>query len=163
MLTSSYFLFIWKHNGKYCLHSVANFVDFIYPLIELILIIILPLLVMVVCNGVIVYRVVHSSREIRSHRQGQNNDHSIKGLSSTVLALALLFAFLTVPFQVHKYYNINTGTRSEEAFISIVKISVIENVGYVLNNLNHAISFYLYLLTGKSFRQKFLSKIRNFC
>ena len=156
MLMSSFELFLLEHDDKACEHTPSS-LAVVHPAIHFILQTILPFFIIVVCNAIIVFNAVVSSREIQPNRSNQRSNYSLTGLSSTVIALSFMFILLRAPLHIYGYwqeYFLHIDFYSEQGMKNVVKNTVLHNITRTLDDLNYAIGFYLYLLTGRSFREQ---------
>lgn len=125
-----------------------NFIRFIWYWIDGALYAIIPISVILVLNSLIIYS-TRKSQHALTHRTRISHE-----MTRILLTTSIVFVILVLPncvfFISRGYWNWTETPRS------IAQYHLVYQVVFMLSDLNHAMNFYLYFLSGRDFRQKFL-------
>ncbi|XP_076439150.1 uncharacterized protein LOC143278023 [Babylonia areolata] len=142
--------------------SYLYFLGNVFVYIELLVYCLLPFVFLLAANIVLVWKLFASvkiagkdltcgdSDQVQAHRKAASS------VTVTVIAVSIAFVVLTLPASIdfivnHVARHRNTATGFERAVEYFIEALTI-----LLGNLNHAVNFYLYCLTGRRFREEFL-------
>ena len=152
------YLFIAGNEGKFCVvnrFASGNVLGEMYHWLTEICIFIFPFLSLLIMNSVIIHTLRKRSKliilETSGERQGEGQQikHSEKQIFTMLLLITFVFLFLNIPTRALVFYlNFSKGdTRYYYAGLNL--FFQIGDKSYVTN---HAINFFLYVLSGQKFR-----------
>ncbi|CAF1369493.1 unnamed protein product [Rotaria sp. Silwood1] len=151
----------------HCESSNRNYHYFlkrIWPIYNLILFGVLPILIMIICC-ILILRNIRSTRNgilDNEERRGSKssassqNDH-LHSVAKTLICLDLLFPitiFPTLFFQIYINYN------PPETCLYIGIVNLIFSIGFSITFIKNTFGFFIYYITGKKFRHAFSALIR---
>ncbi|KAL4228498.1 hypothetical protein ACF0H5_011546 [Mactra antiquata] len=120
---------------------------------------VLPIIIILVLNSLIIYAVRKSNRALTNltNRRKNSKDKLTqqKQITLMLLAVSLTFVLLVMPncifFVARQYWT------WKETQLGIAQYYLVYQIVFLLSDLNHAVNFYLYCLSGRKFRQKFIN------
>ncbi|XP_076458595.1 uncharacterized protein LOC143292293 [Babylonia areolata] len=94
------------------------------------------------------------SDQVQGHRKAANS------VTVTVITVSVAFVVLTLPTSID--YIVNYFARQHDRVTGYERATAafVQAVTALLSQLNHAVNFYLYTLTGRRFREEFI-KVLN--
>lgn len=99
---------------------------------------------------------VKKQRDLTNLQQKQTKQHN--QITVMLVTVSLVFTLLTLPNSV---FFISRGYWDyQKSNYQIALHLLIYQLVFVLTDLNHAVNFYLYFLSGKKFRKHFISMLR---
>ena len=126
-----------------------------FPAVLLFSSVILPLIIITTGNIAIVIKVKRSRRRIAPTTSStQSTDSTSRHLVVITLLISSAFVLTTVPFFAG--VAISSGAFDNTSF---KRRQVVFSVFLTLQNINFATNFYLYILSGRRFRELFISAI----
>ena len=135
----------------------AKFVQYVWYWIDGALYAFVPIILIIVFNGLIIYAVRKSGRDQRdlTNRAINMSEKLIQQRQVTVmlLTISLVFVILILPNCI--FFIVKTYWSWRETMHGIAQYYLVYQTVFVLSDLNHAVNFYLYTLSGRKFRQKF--------
>lgn len=151
-------------NGFYshCQSLNKNYQDFlkrIWPIYNLILFAILPILIIIICCILIIRNIRLTRQDLFSDENRRDSCSSIsfqndnlRSIAKTLICLDLLFPLTIFPilfFQIYINYNPPKTCR----YIGIVNL--IFSIGCSITFIKNTFAFFIYYVTGKKFRRAF--------
>lgn len=135
-----------------------EFVQFVWYWIDGALYAILPIILITILNSLIIYSVRKSSRaqlHLTNRIQKINEKFSQqRQITMMLLTTSIMFLLLVMPncifFIAREYWT------WKETPLGISQYYLVYQIVFLLSDLNHAVNFYLYCLSGRKFRQKFV-------
>ncbi|KAL8598947.1 hypothetical protein ACOMHN_015526 [Nucella lapillus] len=170
VLLFSHFLFGFDitppiRGRRYCFFASRSYQDFllnVFVYVDLLAVSVLPFVAIMAANCVLVRALVRSvtragaslSRGSADRLKAREKDAT--SVTLTVLTVSLTFLALTLPFNVNYIVNFDTGAATSHASPREVARGIfVTTVCDMLRQANSAVNFYLYVLTGRRFRQEF--------
>ena len=92
-----------------------------------------------------------------SFEQTLAREKAARSVTLTIIVVSLTFLILTLPVSVFFVLSYVAKEYSEVKGEEYAKLYFFYTISYLLANCNSAVNFYLYCLTGRRFRQEFLS------
>ena len=167
-IVSSHF-FVTYHKAEYvrnnktvineCAKRDPNFVYNIWPWIDIMVGSILPFILLIVCNCIIISRVLSSNKQFAKKQREAQQQSNAKVTNMTVMLLTLSFSFLifTLPVMVYflgrRYWNTDGDPHTKQ------KLRLFYTVASTLQGINHAVHFLLYSVSGTTFRKELTDMI----
>ncbi len=120
---------------------------------------VLPACVLLVVNIVIIIFVQKAHQKRKSYQSrstsagqssGSSSDAQVNNMTIMLLCVSLSFLILTAPWCIYIIMNSVTGNY----------IQLFADVSFLLLAMNHSINFFLYCLSGRRFREKFVNMFR---
>ena len=135
-------LVIWCHTipGPYSL-----LFRYLYPFVVALLYSLVPGAVLILCNTVMI-KAVFASAKIRGPIKGPAAKRN-RDLLIVAVLISLSFMILTSPFPLFIIISGKTNFRDR----SDIEV-IIYNVTYLMGYINHAVNFFLYVISGSRFR-----------
>ena len=138
----------------------STFYDIYFTWINLFVRALIPFFIIILCNTVIIYRIV----KLRAARQNvltasgtvaSNESHS---MTATLICISLLFLLTQTPFIVTTFIEkrMDYETYSYEY---IEGLYVVETVFRLLQFVNNVANFFCYCISGRKFRRELISVI----
>ena len=135
----------------------AKFVQNVWYWIDGALYAFVPIILIILFNGLIIYAVRKSGRDQRdlTNRAINMSEKLLQQRQVTVmlLTISLVFVILILPNCI--FFTVKTYWSWRETMHGIAQYSLVYQTVFTLSDLNHAVNFYLYMLSGRKFRQKF--------
>ncbi|WAR14786.1 FMAR-like protein, partial [Mya arenaria] len=136
-------------------HSYADFFNFIYPWVDLLMYFLIPAVILVIGDIIIIRKIIESRtlRKLMLHIDSSARKLHDKSASVTMMLLTVnaVFVLCTTPISIF-LIGMPYWVDSAQGFTSV------QAIGWAIVNLlmylNHAINFILYFLSGTKFRQK---------
>ncbi|WAR23823.1 GHSR-like protein [Mya arenaria] len=118
---------------------------------------ILPVTFVLVCNGLILYKIFKIRNEINSRVEQKNRHHRVmrKTHRTTCMLLTVSFTYLgtLLPLlTLSLALDIIVKARGREAYIFYVSVTPYLDIAIVVSLINYAANFFIYILSGKNFR-----------
>ncbi|CAF1200073.1 unnamed protein product [Didymodactylos carnosus] len=141
----------------------------IYDSLDILRAVVIPFLIMVVCNILIIIRVLESRRSIttiitstlNNKNKFRKRHEKDRQLTIMLLGSALAFLVLTLPTEINDTVRAFRSSTSSSILNQQKGIEpLITAIFITLGQLNHAIHFYIYTLTGSVFRDELLKLIK---
>ncbi|XP_045208618.2 probable G-protein coupled receptor 139 [Mercenaria mercenaria] len=126
----------------------GDFIHFVWYWIDGALYAIIPLSVILVLNSLIIYDTRKSRKTLTA--RGRSSHECTRMLLTTTIVFVLLVLPNCLFFICRGYWNWRKTSHS------IAQYHLVYQIVFMLSDLNHAINFYLYCLSGRNFREKFL-------
>ncbi|KAL8573375.1 hypothetical protein ACOMHN_032390 [Nucella lapillus] len=156
-------------NGQYWCYlgpndaSYGYFVEHIFVYIELTVYSALPFIFLVVSNSILVWKLSQSVRAAAGGKltqgdpeQAEARERAARSVTRTVILVSVAFLVITLPNSINYIVNFLFQANSASGYES-AESSFINAVCGVLTNVNYAVNFYLYCLTGRRFREEFIN------
>ena len=135
----------------------AKFVQYVWYWIDGALYAFVPIVLIIVFNGLIIYAVRKSGRHQRelTNRSINMSEKLLQQRQVTVmlLTISLVCVILVLPNCI--FFIVKTYWSWRETMHDTAQYYLVYQTVFVLSDLNHAVNFYLYMLRGRKFRQKF--------
>ncbi|CAF1146917.1 unnamed protein product [Didymodactylos carnosus] len=124
----------------------------------------IPFMIMIVCNFIIIIRVLKSSRLRHSNRRvngimsrkSKRKHEKDRQLTLMLVGSAMAFLFLTLPTEINDIIQSHGNKQQAKQLLNIKRNYFITAHLATLSHLNYAIHFYIYTLTGEVFRQQLI-------
>ena len=135
----------------------ADFVKYVWYWIDGALYAFLPIILIIVFNGLIIYAVRKSGRDQRdlTNRAMNMSDKLVQQRQVTVMLLTVSLVFVVLILPNCIFFIVKTYWSWRETMQGIAQYYLVYQIVFLLSDLNHAVNFYLYMLSGRKFRQKF--------
>ncbi|KAL8575166.1 hypothetical protein ACOMHN_042476 [Nucella lapillus] len=139
----------------------AWFLDNVFSYVDLVMFSLLPFTFLVMCNSVLIWKLITSTRKARQRMAAVPTQQILKrsqvnsSVTFTVLVVSLTFLVLTLPSALYimmYHFKDQTALTPEEA----ADVYLFHTLSFLLVDSNSAVNFYLYCLTGRRFREKFV-------
>jgi gastrin-releasing peptide receptor len=127
--------------------NYKNFIQFAWYWIDGALYAIIPIILILVLNSMILYGINRTQTNHSSHRQ-QISHEATKMLLPTSITFVLLVMPNCVFFIIRGYWNYKGSP------LGIAQHHLLYHIVFLLSDLNHAVNFYLYCLSGRAFREQ---------
>lgn len=124
---------------------------------------IVPFILLLIFNTMIILgiKLASSKQKILTNKidktQGTEKVKYQQQITTMLISVSVVFVILTMPncifFILEDYWNYT------ESIHTYAQYFLIYNVVFLLSDLNHAINFYLYFLSGRKFRMMFINMI----
>ena len=135
----------------------AKFVQYVWYWIDGVMYAFLPITLIIVFNGLIIHAVRKSGKEQRDlTNRAINMSEKLtqqRQLTVMLLTISLVFVLLILPNCI--FFIVRTYWSWRETMQGIAQYYLVYQTVFLLSDLNHAVNFYLYCLSGRKFRQKF--------
>lgn len=146
------------YNGTWqcqCCTDLANpFViklqNIVQPVIDILLMSMLPFIIMISCNIMIIYKAFFSQRLLKVNK---NNPHLVT-MTVTLILVVFVFILLTAPFCAYSIARMYITNKDHEPTIPYLQVFYL-TVG-MLRYVNNSINFFLYALSGRPFRMEIM-------
>ncbi|CAF1323009.1 unnamed protein product [Adineta ricciae] len=132
----------------------------IFDSLDMLFAVVIPFVVMLICNIIILIRVLTSRRSIRTimttalHSKKHRKRHEKeKQLTVMLLGSAAAFLVFTLPTEINDTIRVFTPSNTSH---NKGVIALITAIFIAMGQLNHAIHFYIYTLTGGVFRNELI-------
>lgn len=132
----------------------------IFDALDMLFAVVIPFIVMLICNIIILIRVLTSRRSIRSiikttmrSKKSRKKHEKEKQLTVMLLGSAAAFLVFTLPTEINdtiRAFRPNPVTQTKGAMALMTAIFI------AMGQFNHAIHFYIYTLTGGVFRKELI-------
>ena len=136
----------------------ATFVEYVWYWIDGVMYAFLPITLIIVFNTLIIYAVRKSNKEHRdlTNRAINMSDKLTqqRQLTLMLLTISLVFVILILPNCI--FFIVRTYWSWRDTMRGIAQYYLVYQTVFLLSDLNHAVNFYLYCLSGRKFRQKFI-------
>ncbi|XP_071081116.1 probable G-protein coupled receptor 139 [Haliotis cracherodii] len=166
LILNSHFLIFLEHTetdpGVYVCDSVAtaeydDFLSKVFPWIDLCVWCIVPVVVHLVCNILIIYRLRTHARTMARHDSTPGADGSrqslVSSMTTMLLSLNLVYLLCTLPVSIffvgERYWKISSPGAEAEAQRELIKACA-----SILMYLNNSTNFITCLVKGKRFREE---------
>jgi 23S rRNA U2552 (ribose-2'-O)-methylase RlmE/FtsJ len=122
-----------------------------------------------VSNLIIICSVVRSDAMLKElsevQRKQRGMDRQTRSLIAMLVSVSVAFILLKTPFHIVRFAFPTQGLSFATTTADFVAMHCLAiALSLCLQFLNHAINFYLYVLTGKEFRSEFIKLMRRmFC
>ena len=151
-------LLVWDCRPK---PNFAYFINVVWYWIDGTLYAFLPIILIVVLNGLIVYAVKRATNTridlTNNTKKARDKAAQQRQMTIMLLTISMVFIVLVLPncifFIVKEYWTWKNTLHGTAQYFLLYQIV------FVLSDLNHAVNFYLYCLSGKRFRHNFLKVI----
>ncbi|KAL8569574.1 hypothetical protein ACOMHN_044712 [Nucella lapillus] len=157
-LINVHFMFTWTYWYEYreC-QAGAKYVEFIdmFTLLDIFLASVIPFILLGAGNAILVRQVIRSmrlSRKMRGNPDQQSGD-KVAPMTVTLILTSAAFFVLTFPTCVFDAYRRTFAIQVEDEYLE-AKLDLVETVTLFLWSSVSATNFYLYLLSGKKFREE---------
>ncbi|XP_076450409.1 uncharacterized protein LOC143286657 [Babylonia areolata] len=158
-----------QYGDHFCVMESGTYLAFIeevFTYVDLMLYSVLPFTCLLIANSVLIWKLRASVRETRQKfTQGHNSEQTearqkmTQSVTLTVIFVSVAFIILTLPSALfHIIYYVAALMRSTSVY-DRAEATLINAVTFSLMFTNNAVNFYLYCLTGRRFREEFLSVI----
>ena len=135
----------------------SKFVEYVWYWIDGVMYAFLPITLIIVFNGLIIHAVRKSSQQQRdlTNRAINMSDKLTqqRQLTLMLMTISLVFVILILPNCI--FFIVRTYWSWRETMHGIAQYYLVYQTVFLLSDLNHAVNFYLYCLSGRKFRQKF--------
>ncbi|KAH3701850.1 hypothetical protein DPMN_076846 [Dreissena polymorpha] len=123
----------------------------------------LPTLFILVFNGLIIFKIRKSTLEKRhlSAEQRHSTETSNYQRQITVMLLSVSVAFVVLTLPNCTFFIVKAYWSWMESAHGVAKYYLVMQIVFVLSDLSHALNFYLYCISGRKFRQKFLKLVQK--
>ncbi|CAF0767476.1 unnamed protein product [Adineta steineri] len=150
---------------KIVYHNEPNSINYdrfyqIFDSLDMLFAVVIPFIVMLICNIIIIIRVLTSRRSIRTimttalHSKKHRKRHEKeKQLTVMLLGSAAAFLVFTLPTEINDTVRV---FRPSDASQIKGAMALITAIFIAMGQLNHAIHFYIYTLTGQVFRNELI-------
>ncbi|XP_076454492.1 uncharacterized protein LOC143289413 [Babylonia areolata] len=163
-------VYLASHSGFRCTvkHDSDEYIYFLehyFAYIELLVYCILPFVALVVSNGVLVWKLAASVKVAGTHLTQGDPDQALahrkaaNSVTLTVVTVSVAFMVLTLPASVSFILHYFAVSHERVSGYELAQAAFVERFTFLLIYLNHAVNFYLYCLTGRRFREEFVSVV----
>lgn len=124
---------------------------------------IIPFVLLIIFNTLIIcgIKMASSKQKMLTNKidktKGTDKVKHQQQITVMLISISVVFVILTVPncclFILKNYWNFKKDIHTYATYFLVV------NVIFFLSDLNHAINFYLYFLSGRKFRRMFINSI----
>ncbi|CAF0986637.1 unnamed protein product [Adineta ricciae] len=167
------FEIIDEQSSKFCLASKTKYVYYnepysmtydrfyaIFDSLDMLFAVVIPFIVMLICNIIILIRVITSRRSVTTtasnagqSKEARKRHDKEKQLTIMLLGSAAAFLVFTLPTEINDTIRAFhppdvPQTQGPAALVTAIFIA--------MGQLNHAIHFYIYTLTGRVFRNELI-------
>ena len=154
------YLFIAGNEGKFCVvnrYASGNILGELYHWLTETCIFIFPFLSLLIMNSVIIHtlrkrsklKILETSGENQGEGQQQKIKHSEKQIVIMLLLVTFVFLILNIPTRALVFYlNFSTG----DTPYYYAGLNLFFHIGDKSYVTNHAINFFLYVMSGQKFR-----------
>ncbi|CAF0920292.1 unnamed protein product [Rotaria sordida] len=132
----------------------------IFDSLDMLFAVVIPFIVMLVCNIIILIRVITSRRSIRTiitttiqSKKFRKRHEKEKQLTVMLLGSAAAFLVFTLPTEINDTVR---AFRPSHASQTKGAMALLTAIFIAMGQLNHAIHFYIYTLTGGVFRNELI-------
>jgi hypothetical protein len=150
-------LFAWHIDEDQTCNLVPRFVWFmssVHPWLTAVLYSYFPVIVLIVCTAGITVQLVKMKRqqqEIANKKDGDSSERAKEyKVAITVVSVCVTFFFLTVPLTLYYVLAFNLGQFVYQG----PEMALIETFILIIGLSNHAINFFLYVITSEKFRRE---------
>jgi hypothetical protein len=91
-------------------------------------------------------------------RDDRRNRYNHRRLAITLLCVSFIWIMTTTPSALYTVLPLRPTSPQQQASYFLVKV-----ICYILMYINHSINFFLYCITGQTFRREFLKCICRTC
>ena len=149
-----------KHGLKYfCMNSqdkkYAKFLLHIWPWLDFALVSLVPFIIMFMSNSIIAFTLLHH-RYVRIGTLNNTNTHNrTSGMTATLLILSFAFFLTTAPLAV--YIIMSEDLKSQATLVGDGhgQLKIVWACINILAYTNNAMNFFLYCISGPTFRKEF--------
>ena len=156
-LTYLYSLFAWHVDEDQTCNLVPRFIWYmsnVHPWLTAVLYSYFPVIVLIICTAGITVQLVKMKRQqeqIANKKDKESSDmHKEYRVAITVVAVCVTFFFLTVPLTLYYVLAFNLGQYVYQG----PEMALIETFILIIGLSNHAINFFLYVITSEKFRRE---------
>lgn len=117
---------------------------------------IIPCGLLLILNSAIIFSLAKSNKQRKALSESSKNseDKKLNQLTITLVSISLYYAISTLPLYANNLAQYNSGAWSSSK-VSDVRWVIYSNFFGPLGASNNALNFYIYCLTGKTFRNEF--------
>lgn len=152
--------------GTICYYKpdIASFVA-TWDKIEFCIYVAIPCVLLIIINSLLIYALKVSSASQRSAlgSNAQKKDRKLLERQMTVMLVSASVVFILLMFPVGIFYLVRPSWNYRKTESSKATYYLIRSVVHFLADLNHAVNFFVYFLSGTKFRQTFISLFPCMC
>lgn len=139
----------------------ATFIQYVWYWIDGALYAVLPIILIMVFNILIITAVRRSGQVQRALTNGHGKptetlNHQ-RQITAMLLTTSIIFVVLVLPNSI--FFVAKEYWTWRETSLGIAQYYLLLQIIFLLSDLSHALNFYLYCLSGRKFRQKFLQLV----
>ena len=146
-----------QSRGSSCTTSegMTDFIVNVWQKVDSSLFVFIPMIIIILSNIVIITRLQQSTK--RHHQMTSSNEARLKrerdqrNTTITLIVVCIAFVVLHMPLAIYNCFALSqTRTRNQE---TIANWEFVNAFGLTMAELQNSLSFYLYFLTGRRYRQ----------
>ena len=131
-----------------------NFLDYGWPIIDVLLTSIGPFIIMLVLT-ILIYRALHAARKLHEVQLQVNSPIKFAAMTKLLFALCIIFLLTTQPLCI--YQKIMPNPLDVQDKHELARIYLIQTITHIIYFINGTFNFALYCVSSKKFRQDFLA------
>lgn len=114
-----------------------------------------PFLILLICNLLIIIKLVHEDKRVKTMKATTNKEGELRGLAIMLLTVSFAHLMCVLPLQIMYFIDSTDPLGKPVTTPSQAKSTIKWAVAIDLYYINHSINFVLYCLSGRAFRKDY--------